>query len=172
MHRRRERRVARAHCTAAPRGASMCSRARRKRWPWTPRPCPRCGRTCCAVCSFSPFCERDKHAPSQRTPPSVCAAVIDSYTRLTSSRRSQARFFGLSCDDGASRPTCDAMQGDWVALCTVVSATAAEEKLWFSRARQFHRGVARCLLQIADLPLQLKVKAGCFESPESADASA
>jgi len=46
---------------------------------------------------------------------------------------------------------------DWVALCTIVSAGTAEEKLWFSCARNFHGGVARCLLRTADLPLELKV---------------
>ena len=52
-----------------------------------------------------------------------------------------------------------AMQGEWVALCTVVSAATAEEMLWFHRARRSHGGVARCLQRIAALPLQLKVKA-------------
>ena len=46
---------------------------------------------------------------------------------------------------------------DWVALCTIVSAGTAEEKLWFSCARNFHGGVARCLLRTADFPLELKV---------------
>ena len=62
------------------------------------------------------------------------------------------------------------MQGDWVALCTVVSAATAEEKLWFHRARRSHCGVARCLQRIAALPLQLKVKAN-FVVAHRADRS-
>ena len=51
------------------------------------------------------------------------------------------------------------VQVEWVALCTIVSAASAEEKLWFSRARQIHGGVARCLLRVTDLCLQMKVRA-------------
>lgn len=55
------------------------------------------------------------------------------------------------------------MQVGWVALCTIVSAASAEEKRWFSCARQFHGGVARCL-RTTDMTRKLQMKVAASES--------
>jgi len=58
------------------------------------------------------------------------------------------------------------MQVGWVALCTIVSAASAEEKRWFSCARQFHGGVARCLLRTTDMTRKLQMKVAVSSESE------